>query len=299
MKHIRVILALAAAVCLVCLTAVAFADGESADQSALINELRTVPNFKFRNHTDGIGHGKAPVYTAPYEYAFRAANGNAYVVLDDAVSESNFVNGWLLVRYEVGKGERTRVGYIPGNLVSNFKSSMPAVTFASIPLTAADTIPVTDDPVIAHEPFTMLNAGDTFYVLRKYTYTGNWYYIECSVNGQPARGFLDRTKASFYLGAQVDPASGAQAYTLASLGYPETSPRGTAQIGQFVLYEGERKPVRNEGKIGAKQLTVAYPGRYYACYDKTSASGGWYYIWVEEDSTWGWISSANGTLKTN
>ena len=36
--------------------------------------LYSVPSFKFTNHADGIGCGNCPVYTAPYEDAYRIGN---------------------------------------------------------------------------------------------------------------------------------------------------------------------------------------------------------------------------------
>ena len=58
----------------------------------------------------------------------------------------------------------------------------------------------TDNPVNEGETVAELAAGDSFEILAKYTYHGNWWYIECTVDGQPARGFIDRQTSGFVLG---------------------------------------------------------------------------------------------------
>ena len=47
------------------------------NDSELADRLRNVPDFKFKNHENGIGYGNCPVYTAPSEEAFRCADGKA------------------------------------------------------------------------------------------------------------------------------------------------------------------------------------------------------------------------------
>ena len=57
----------------------------------------------------------------------------------------------------------------------------------------------TDNPVNEGETVAEPAAGDSFEILAKYTYHGNWWYIECTVDGKTARGFIDREKSSFRL----------------------------------------------------------------------------------------------------
>ena len=283
---------------ILCLSAASAAYASSADE-AVLDRIRTLPAFNFRVHENGLGIAALlPVYTAPSESAFRAGNGEASVNLTEKISESNYVDGWLLIRYQTEKGP-FRVGYIQQKYLMDFKSTMPDVQFERIPLIAADTIYITDDPNYGSSYFGQLNPGDLFYALAKFTVTGNWWYIECTVNGQTARGFIDRNSAPFFLAERSGEEDVAEVYTLANLGYPSVSERGTTRIGQFKLKPGERKPVRQDPDPKATQLTSAYPDRTYICYDIGKAEGSghiWYYIWCEEDSKWGWISSSNGTL---
>ena len=266
-------------------------------EADLLNKLRTVQDFKFQNHKDGIGTGICAVYSAPSNSSLRFANGRASCDLADEVDEAGYDHGWLLVRYKTS-GEQIRVGYIRRETAGNFKSSMPAMECDPIPLTAAVSIRLIEAPSENSASFGTINAGDTFYVLRKYTYTGSWWYVECTVEGKTARGFIDRNEASFYLGAGTDPESGATLYELATLGYPEISPRNSGVIGHFEVGDGPRKLVWDGIGGNSNRITVAYAGRYYPCYDAAEDDDGktWYYIWVEEDSKWGWILSINGEL---
>ena len=297
MKKNMLVRMIAVILCAACLPVMAGAAAEAGGdgEAVLLDKLRTVRDFKFQNHSKGIGTGTCAVYSAPSNSSYRAANGRAACDLADEVDESGFINGWLLVRYKTAAG-KMRVGYIRREKTGDFKSSMPAMEVDPIPLTAAVRIRLFEAPSEETDQFGTIEAGETFCVLRKYTYTGSWYYVECTVEGLTARGFIDRNAAEFYLGAGVDPASGAKLYDLASLGYPEISPRGGSAIGHFEVSDGPRKLVRDGIGGNGNRITVAYADRYYPVYDTGEDEKGkmWYYIWVEEDSKWGWISSVNG-----
>lgn len=272
------------------------------NNSDLANRLRSVPDFKFKNHENGIGYGNCPVYTAPSEYAYRCADGKASCYTDAYMSEAGFdITGWLLVRYQTNNGG-TRVGYIPPKYVKGFKSVMSGCQhFEYIPVIAADTICVTDNPLLPGSAFATLDQGETFYILAKYTYYGNWWYIECTVDGQMARGFIDRGTTSFYLGDSSSSTSYQSPINQQSLGNPTTSPLGTSQIGEVLVgygSTGSRKIVRERPDPNSRQVTVVYPGQRYPCYAEQQGSTGktWYYIWVETDSAWAWISSGYVTF---
>ncbi len=272
------------------------------NDSELADRLRNVPDFKFKNHENGIGYGNCPVYTAPSEEAFRCADGKASCYTDAYMSEAGFdITGWLLVRYETNNGG-TRVGYIPPKYVRGFKSVMSGCQhFEYIPVVAADTIRVTDNPLLPGSAFATLDQGETFYILAKYTYFGNWWYIECTIDGQMSRGFIDRGTSDFYLGSNYSSSAYQQPVNQLSLGNPTVSPLGTYQIGDVLVNSGStgsRKIVRSKPDPNSQQVTVVYPGKRYPCYAEQQGSTGktWYYIWVETDSAWAWISSGYVTF---
>lgn len=170
--------------------------------SDLEERLRNVPDFKFFHRRFGIGYGVCPVYTAPSEDAFRLANGKACVATDFDMYECGFdETGWLFVRYETNNGG-TNTGYIPPQYVRGFRSQMSCKNFEYIPATAEKTIRITNNPLLRGSAFAVLDPGETFHILAKYTYHGDWWYIECYVDGLLARGFIDRQESSFSLGIQ-------------------------------------------------------------------------------------------------
>ena len=268
-------------------------NGEAAAR-AWKDRLLTLPKFTFQRHKNGIGRGECPVYTAPSEDALRLANNRLVCDTDQDLYEAGYTEeGWLLVRYESSAG-KIRVGYIPPRFLNKFKSSMSAKKFGRIPVTAANTIPVADNPVKAGETITELAAGDSFAILAKYTYHGNWWYIECTAGGKTARGFIDRESSALYPGGN-DAGILSTPVTLQDLGTPGISPLGTEQAGEIVVNgrEGdERKLVHKEPDSEGKWVSVVYPARHYPYYGtKDAKRSTWYYVFVEEDSAWGWVRS--------
>ena len=82
---------------------------------------------------------------------------------------------------------------------------------------------------------------------------------------------------------------------------PYTSPLGTGQIGEILVgygTDGSRKCVKEVANPKSRQVDVVYPGYYYPCYGWTVGSNNhiWYYVWIEGDNVWGWVSSACATL---
>ena len=259
-------------------------------ESELAERLRKIVSFKFWNFEDGIGYGNCPVYTAPSENAYRCANGKASCSTDSSMGEAGFVSGWLMVRYNTNNGGE-RVGYIPPRYVEGYQAKMRTPAFDYIPAVAADTLYVTDNTKLSGSAFAVLDPGETFYFLAKYTYFTDWWYIECTVDGRVARGFIDRAGARFFLGD-----GSGEPLTFETLGNPPVSPLGTAQTGTVTVEygNGERKMVRKDANPNTDVVSAVYPERTYPCYAAKRGSTGkdWYYIWVEQDSVFGWVSSA-------
>ncbi len=258
------------------------------------DRLLGLQSFKFMPHKDGIGYGDCPVFTAPSEKALRFANNRQACDTDQELYEAGYSEeGWLLVRYDTGNG-KTRVGYIPPKYIKGFKSGMSAKHFDRLSAIAADTIAVTDNPLKAGSSFAELKAGEDFVILAKYTYHGNWWYIECTAEGKTARGFIDREKSAFYPGNDVKDNMSREAVSLLTLGTPSRSPIGTEQTGEIMINGNQgdkRKQVHQAADPNSKWVTVVYPANRYPCYGEQTGTDGksWYYIFVEEDSTWGWL----------
>ena len=150
-----------------------------------------IPEFLFINMKDGIGCGLCPVYTAPSTDAYRCYNGKAECATDSPLYIGGFNDErWLMVRYETNKGA-VRVGYIPPKYVKSFKH-WARLKFSYVKTVASSSIEVTDNPMDNYSAFAMLDAGETYYIFGDYNYHGDWWYIECTVDGLVARGFIEK-----------------------------------------------------------------------------------------------------------
>ena len=165
----------------------------SGSTSSVPGELSGVKPFKFEHKKTGIGRGVCPVYSAPYNGAYRCNNGRAAVDTNSYIDLGGYSEqGWLLVRYSTNNGG-TRVGWIPPKYIKGVRTSM-VPHFSYIAQTAPTEINVTDNNLNPYDPtgyFATMAAGETFYIIGKYNYYQyDLWYIELTVDGQTARGFI-------------------------------------------------------------------------------------------------------------
>ena len=79
----------------------ATAEGISSAPAAVsqtVAQLLQILDFKFFVREDGIGKGKAPVYTAPSEDSIRLADGKASCNVADEIAVAGHDGNWLMVR---------------------------------------------------------------------------------------------------------------------------------------------------------------------------------------------------------
>lgn len=293
MKHIdrRRIMAALLALLLTVLCGGALADETAlpAEQSATVAALLEVPDFKFHVRTEGIGEGVFPVYTAPSEDSLRLADGRANCTADVEISVAGYVDGCLMVRYEIRDG-KARVGYIMKNYSRGLKADVGNLQFASIPVKLAEAADITDNPRSNHTPFGTLPADTEITVLGKYTYTGNWWYIETKLDGKLTRGFIDRSTAAIEADGTVYRGNEA-------LGHPVASPDGNRRTGTVTVAgsEEDARLVRKEATADSHMVARVYGEETYPCFGAAEGANQkeWYCIWV--DGVWGWISSAVAT----
>ena len=188
MTHFRTgkrILAVLVMVALVFAACCAQADGLSkvpAAESETVAALLKVPDFKFFVRDKGIGKGNCAVFTAPDYKSLRLANGRASCDAEDEIAVAGYMDGWLMVRYEI-KDKKVRVGYIPPNKSRSLTANISKLTFDAVPVQLDEAIDITDNPRDNSTPFGTLPAGTEITVLAKYTYTGNWWYVETKLDG--------------------------------------------------------------------------------------------------------------------
>ena len=131
------------------------------------------------------------VYSAPSAGAYRsrtAKGKGATVSSNGAIYGMGWENGWLLVMYETNKGQ-CRIGYI-NNIKGNIPS-LPQLSFSRVSCKVQQNASLTDDPAKSGNPIATLQAGATVTYLTTMYNSGSWDYIETTIEGKTARGFVE------------------------------------------------------------------------------------------------------------
>lgn len=129
------------------------------------------------------------VYAAPSKSAWRGAKGKAEVSTNGAIYAAGWESGWLLVMYETNNGS-VRVGYVKE---SSIRGGVPVDTtldFSYDPATVLSSCTLTDDPARSGSAITTLSAGTEVVWLTRFYNNTAWDYVETTVNGKTARGFI-------------------------------------------------------------------------------------------------------------
>ena len=239
-----------------------------------------VPEFLFRNYKDGIGLGPCPIYTAPNtELGYRVGratcdtDSRVYVAGRDA-------SGWLLVRYATNdKG--ARVGYIPHNNLKGFKADNN-LSFSYITCEAPFDIAITDNPLDAASSFAVIPQGGVYAILAKYTYYGDWWYVETKIDGLYARGFIPRT-------TQLLPTERTVVEIPDMSAFPEASPEGEPLQGTVTVI-GDACLVRKDAGTDFEWVARAKSYDIFPYYGTKTGTNNhpWYHVCV--DGVWGWIA---------
>ena len=173
-------------ICLVMTAAVACADD--------LNSLRPESAVQMNWNTLGVKKGTSlPVYSAPFDNAWRGAAGRAAV----STSESFGVLGtaqeaeWLLITYKVDQ-KSSRIGWIRRPESMENHEDIPGLYISrSLYRVVRNTI-LTDDPLGNRRIITRLQQGDEVIAMyRLETSSDEWLYVETTVDGKPAWGFMD------------------------------------------------------------------------------------------------------------
>ena len=128
------------------------------------------------------------VYSAPGTSSYRGANGKAYVSTNGPVYVAGWDGNWLLVMYETNSGG-VRVGYVrKGDISGSITASSLVFDYTVRTLSRSATL--TDDPVTGSTAIAQLSSGTQVTYLAAYSYGTSWAYVETTVGGQAARGFI-------------------------------------------------------------------------------------------------------------
>ena len=138
-----------------------------------------------------------PVYTAPSTNAYRAAKGKAAVSTDGLVYALGQDQGWMLIMYDANHTGQYRVGYIQ---ISKMKGKVPALDMLSWDGSTVEVLydtKLTDDPALTETALTTLPAGTQVTYLSTMYNSGAWDYIETTIDGKRARGFVPSGTLSY------------------------------------------------------------------------------------------------------
>ena len=137
---------------------------------------------------------KLPVYSAPFENAWRGANGKAAVFTGEPFRVLGTAqNGkWAWIEYEVDSKNR-RVGWIQASYKPSESDLNCFPADGALLMITSETF-LTDDPRGGRREIRKLYPGDKVIGLAKVQWADNssdgWIYSETEIDGRPAWGFL-------------------------------------------------------------------------------------------------------------
>ncbi len=133
---------------------------------------------------------KLAVYTAPSAAAYRANNGKASVSTNGAVYALGWDSGWMLMLYEANQAGQYRVGYVNSSEIKGTLPSLPQLQWDRCDCEVLETATLTDDPALTGKALATLSKGTHVTYLTTMYNSGAWDYVETTINGQVARGFV-------------------------------------------------------------------------------------------------------------
>ena len=148
----------------------------------------TLSGFSYANLKSGQ---KLAVYSAPGTDSWRGAKGKAQVSTNGGVWAAGWEGNWLLIYYETNNGS-IRVGYVDGSKIRGGGSTWARLEFSRDLVQVITNCTLTDDPMKVNSAITSLHTGmQVTYLSSFINQSGQmWDYIETTVNGKRARGFI-------------------------------------------------------------------------------------------------------------
>ena len=142
------------------------------------------------DYVDLQGGQSYAVYSAPSTGAYRAANGKATVSTNGQVYALGQDQGWMLMLYDANKSGQYRVGYIEIAKIKGKKPSLNMLSWDYSQVEILTTTTLTDDPAQTGRAMATLPAGTRVTYLSTMYNAQAWDYIETTVDGKTARGFV-------------------------------------------------------------------------------------------------------------
>lgn len=166
----------------------AFAEYEAdLGMTSLYTDEQTVVTWRDMNVSQNT---KLPVYSAPFEDAWRGAKGKASLSVKEKFTLLGTLEGgaWGLVDYRVDKKSR-RIGWIRMPEGTAGLSKDGDLALSRIPMRMKKTAVLTDDPQSGSRKIRTVKAGEQVIGMLTWREKG-WIYVETRVGDQTVWGFV-------------------------------------------------------------------------------------------------------------
>ena len=132
------------------------------------------------------GNQTYAVYSAPNKKSIRGAKDRARVSTNGWIQVFGAEGDWILVQYDINKGERNRIGYIYKNALPK-DVEVPELKLARAAAVINYDVEVTDDPLVSKARLAKLAENTKVMCLGT---MGEWTYIEAKEKDVLFRGFV-------------------------------------------------------------------------------------------------------------
>lgn len=139
---------------------------------------------------------KLAVYSGPGKHYYRGANGKAMASTNGRIYAAGYDGDWLMVMYWTNGGS-VRVGYASHQDAGQWVD-LPDLNFSYSDAVITSRCDLTDDPAQSYTQLTRLTSGTAVRYLGRYENQRDWAYIETTVDGRMARGFVPADCVSVY-----------------------------------------------------------------------------------------------------
>ena len=133
---------------------------------------------------------KLAVYSAPSSSAYRANNGKALCNTNGAVYAMGYDSGWMLMLYEANAAGQYRVGYVDTGKIKGGTPRLDVLSWNGSECEVMTSTALTDDPALTGRAMAQLPAGTRVKYLTSMFNSTEWNYIETTIDGKTARGFV-------------------------------------------------------------------------------------------------------------
>jgi len=133
---------------------------------------------------------KLAVYTAPSSSAYRANKGKAAVSTNGAVYALGWDGNWMLMLYEANFAGQYRIGYIDGSKLKGKRPNLSQLRWDGSSCQVLQNVSLTDDPALTGNSLAYLPSGTWVTYLSTMYNSDAWDYIETTIDGKQARGFI-------------------------------------------------------------------------------------------------------------